>query len=161
MTLRTFPTFEDVAHQSPSGFHLIATSEQGRITPHRIEDETFVGFRRRHSERSPVAEVHFDLPDLNIRPGDLYAQAKRDSFVGLDVDDERVGRDGARRRLAKQVEGRPAKLDANFGAPLGKPLSRAQKERHPRPAPALDVQANSYVRLRTGIRRNSFFLCVS
>src|SRR5258708_1866777 len=86
----------------------------------------------------------------------LCAEAQRNTFLGLNMDDEAVGFQIFYRGVAEQDEGSPAKLDHDLRRALREPLSRAQIERHARPAPVVDLQFQSDkcfgIRIRRDIR---------
>jgi hypothetical protein len=93
-------------------------------------------------------------PICTTGPGDLGAEAELDAFIGLQMQISRFGSNFIDRGFAKQHEGRALELNHDLGGALRQPLSRAQIERHVRPAPVVDEQLHRDERFGAGIRRH-------
>ncbi len=141
------PVVEDRVEDLPGELDLHVLREQRRVTEEYVEDQPLVGLRAGLGERTAVREVHAHVPDLHLGAGHLGPEPQRHALVGLDPDHQGVvGQVLGGHRGERQVRG-ALEHHRDLGDPSPEPLAGAQVERHARPAPGLDVEADRGVGL--------------
>ena len=95
------PTRPVLDPRPPSGFHHVGALEQRRVTDHAIVEQNLVAGVGVRAEILGVFEAHIHRPHAQHRPGNFGAKAQRDSFHRLDLDDQRVGVQLVKRRVAE------------------------------------------------------------
>src|SRR6202158_2225600 len=158
---QSVPNVQDGLNHIPSGFDHVRALEERGIARHTIAQQSLVASAVLQHEIGGVIEIHIPQAELHDRAGNLCAEAERDAFLGLNMDDEAVGFQISYRRVTGQDEGSPAELDHDLRRASREPLSRAQIERHARPAPVVDLQFQSDKRFRVRIRRDIWFAAIA
>ena len=144
-------------HDRPGALDLVVADEQRRVADHRVEQQTVVGVDGLAREALLVGEVHRDVAHRERRARDLGAEREADPLVGLDPQRERVppqvaGELAGERQVRRALEDHP-----HLGQAMAEPLAGAHEDRHARPAPVVDVDADRDVRLHLGMRVDTRF----
>ena len=108
------------------------------IAGHAIAQETLVAGAVFGAEIGAVVEVHVHETKLHYGAGNFCAEAQRDAFIGLNVNDQAIGFEILHRGVAKKNERRAAELDDDLGHALREAFAGAKVEGHAGPAPVVD-----------------------
>ena len=135
--------------------------EERRLAEQHVQDEPFVGFRAGLGEGMPVAEVHGHVPDLHLGARDLGPEPDRGALVGLDPDHHGVLAEVIIPVVTEQQVRCALEDHRDLRHAPAQPLAGPQVERHPGPAPGVDVHPDRGIRLGGGIGRDALFLQVA
>ena len=94
-------------------------------------------------------------------PGTLDAEPDRGALVGLDPDHHGVLAEVVLAVVAEEQVRCPLEHDGDLRHPAAEPLAGAQVERHPGPAPGVDVHPDRGERLGLGVGRDALLLQVA
>src|SRR5271166_3344037 len=128
----------------PLGFDFIATSEQGRIATHGVEQEGLVGDRRGRSKRVAVGEIHVDPAGAHMRPRSLGSKIQRNALIRLDAH----GND-----VVMHIAGVPGEkclrsafeVNCNLRKLVRQSFAGPHIEGNTCPSPVVDVELHGYV----------------
>src|SRR5712664_1332581 len=155
------PDVQDGLNYIPAGFDPVGTLEERRVAGHAIAQQALVTGAVLGAEIGAVVEIHVDEAELHDRARNFGAEAERDAFVGLDVNDQAIGLQIFYRRVAKEHERSAAEMHDDFrGAPL-EALSGAEIEGHSGPAPVVDLQLHGHERFGIRVRRDVGFAAIA
>src|SRR5260370_14865850 len=121
---QSVPDIQDRLNPIPSGFDHVRALEERGIARHAIAEQPFIPGAVLQSEIGAVIEIHIYEAELHDRAGNLRAEAQRNAFLGLNMDDEAVGFQIFYPGVAEQDEGSPAELDHDLRGALRESLSR-------------------------------------
>jgi hypothetical protein len=138
------PGFLDWIDESPGLFDFVRARKECSVAAHRIEQQTFGGFRARLAEGRSVMEIHFNWLDAKACAGHLGMNPQRDSFVGLNTNDEHVQ---VPQIFIEQHCRRFFEVNGNFSRRFRKPFAHSHVHRHVGPAPVVDKQTQGDERL--------------
>src|SRR6516165_8194909 len=122
------PHVQNWLNDAPACFDHVRALEQSGVADHAVVKKALVTRAVRGSEIARVIKVHVNEAELHGGAGNLRAEAKRNSLVGLDVNDQTVRARVLDRRPAEKLKRRTAELNGNFSNALGQSLSRAEIE---------------------------------
>src|SRR5262249_10645531 len=134
------PDIEHWLNHVPTRLNHIRTLEQRRIPDHAVMQKPFVSGAVRRPKVAGIVELHVHEAQAYYRARNFSAESQRNSFVGLNVNDQTVRLQVSDLSLPKQHKRGPPKLDSDFGCTLLQALARPQVERHAGPAPIVDMQ---------------------
>src|SRR5258708_77018 len=148
------PDVQNGLNYIPAGFDHVGPLEERRVAGHAIAQQALVTGAVLGAEIGAVVEIHVDEAELHDRARNFGAEAERDAFVGLDVNDQAIRLQVFYSGVAKKNERSAAEMNDYFsGAPL-EALSGAQVEGHAGPAPVVDLQLHGHERFRVGVPRD-------
>ena len=83
--VRLVPSFQNLGNPGPGRFNGVAPHEPRGITGHHVQEQPFIGFRRRAAEDIAVLKIHFYR--MCLRAGARHARddAEREPFFRLDT----------------------------------------------------------------------------
>ena len=84
------PDVDDRLNDAPAGFNHVGALEERRVTSHAIAQEALVAGAVFNAEIIAVVEVHVDEAELHHGAGNFRAEAERDAFFRLDVNDQTI-----------------------------------------------------------------------
>ena len=132
-------------HDAPARHHAVGALKQGGVADHAVVNQGLIPGARCVLEVILVVEVHVHLADGNLGAGDFCAEGEHRAFVGLQLDDQRIGRELVGSRIAKQRQRRALELDHDFALALGHGLACAQVKGHTGPAPVVHAELERHI----------------
>src|SRR5487761_217750 len=87
------PHVENRLHNAPTRLDHVRPLKQRRVTDHAFIEQTLISSARLGAEIIRVAEIHIHGAQLHDRAWDFRAKLQRNSFLGLNVHDELIGRE--------------------------------------------------------------------
>ena len=134
------PDVDDRLNDAPAGFDHVGALEERRVADHAIAQEALVAGAVFDAEIIAVVEVHVDEAELHHGARNFRAEAERDAFFRLDVNDQAIRFEIFYGGVAEEDEWRAAKLDDDFGGALREALAGAEVEGNAGPAPVVDLE---------------------
>src|SRR6202022_5166690 len=110
------PDVDDRLDYAPASFDHVGTLEQSGVASHAIAQQALVTGAVFRAEIVAVVEIHVDETELHDRAGNFCAEAERDAFVGLNVDDQAIRLQIFSRRFAEETNGGRAERNTILGA---------------------------------------------
>src|SRR5207248_9898541 len=101
---QSVPNVQNRLNHIPSRLDHVRALEERGITRHAIAQQSLVAGAVLQSEIGAVIEIHIHETELHDRSGNLCAEAERDAFLGLNMDDQAVGFQIFYRGVAEQDE---------------------------------------------------------
>src|SRR5437879_11006535 len=148
------PDIDNGLDHVPARFdHVCALKESG-IAGHAIAQEAFVTSTVFGAEVGAVIKIHVYQAELHDCAGHFCAEAERDTFIGLDVNDQPIGFEIFHGGVAEEYEWRATELNDDFCGALPQPLAGAEIKRDAGPAPVVDLQLHGDEGFRVGLGRN-------
>src|ERR1700687_1923755 len=148
------PDVNDRLDHAPAGFNHVRTLEEGGIAGHAIAEQALVTSAVFGAEIGAVVEIHIHEAELHDRAGNFCAEAERDAFVGLDVDDQAIRLQIFNRGVAEENERSATELNDDFGGAPLEALAGAEIERHAGPAPVVNLQLHGDEGFGVGVWRD-------
>src|SRR5208282_6474544 len=84
------PRLQNRIDELPRGLDAVCAIEQGRVTANAVVEQRRVRVPIGGAERLPVFEIHGYRPDVHLRPRSLRAERKRNAFIGLNIENQRI-----------------------------------------------------------------------
>src|SRR5665213_1286207 len=136
---RFLPGFRDRVDPRPRRLDLVAAHEQRLVAADHVEQQPLVGVRAARTELLGEAHVERHVAQPHAAGARILDhQPQLDAFVRLDAQNQPVFLDGAGVGVEDRVRNL-AESDHDFGFAHRQPLACAHVERHPRPAPVVDL----------------------
>src|ERR1700676_1237383 len=152
---------ENGLDDAPAGFNHVGAVEESGVAGHAVAKEAFVAGAVFGAEIRVVVKIHIDEAETHDGAGNFCAEAERDAFIGLDVDDHAIGFDVFDRGVTEKNKGSAAKLHDDFGGALREALAGAEVEGNARPAPVVDQKFQGNEGLGVGLRIDVGFFAVA
>src|SRR5229473_2303454 len=152
------PNVEDGIHKRPRRLDGVTAVEERGVAAETIVHQSCVRAARCFSKPFPVAEIHGDVSDAHLGSGPFGPKGNRNTFIGLNVENETIGFDVA---LAKNDVGRAAELDHDLRAAFSEALAGSNVEGDAGPAPVVDQKFARDKSLGLGCRIHAGFFAVA
>ena len=154
------PDIENGVHDTPGGVDAVFAMEEGHVPDHAIVKQRFVSGSGRLVAEFGVIEVERDSVDDDAGSGAFGADHDGDAFLGLDVEDERVGSGLAVDLFAEEHERGAFEADKNLREVFGEAFAGAQVEGDIGPTPVFNEEAEGGVGFSVGMRVDAGFVAV-
>src|ERR1700722_14650784 len=148
-----FPGGTNRVYPRPGGVEFVPAHEQRQIPLHRVHQQPLVGVEAAGLERFVQVQGKAHGLQAHAFARILGQYGHGNAFVGLQANDQFIGRMGGARHLEYRKRDF-VKRDHQFGNPILQSLAGAQVKRHARPTPRIDLDFQRYEGFGGAVRRN-------
>ena len=145
--------------EAPRRFGEICADKEGLVADHHVAEQRLIGFREL-AKRLLIVELQRAVAQLERPSWTLHGKTERESFTGLERDQQHIGRNTAGIERPKYLSGRLTKGHRNLGHFTRKAFSRPEIKGHALPSPIVNLDFQRHIRFRGRILWNPRFLTI-